>query len=184
VLTDEEVKGKREKGCVTVGEIGKPVRNAGLNMTVVNVQPAGRYLCYTESMIPGTFYAKLAKETDAVALSFNYVINPVAFDGAGGIARKKASVEGRPALGLSGIMTAASATGAGAGRLDYAGYPGTEWVRPPGIHESSSNNKPWMGSAMGKYVLDVEQAAYLTAVKKLLREAAFASIYTWLAELK
>lgn len=170
VLTNEEVKSKREE-AVMFTEAGTPEKMVS-GTVIGNVIRPKNILFSPSKSIGGTFYYKVAKSVDAHTFNFNYAVNTVSFD-RGSKFGKKASVSGEPALWISGYTGAVSHDAKG-GATIYVKAFGTEeknWVGPNQIYQTSKNDKPWMGSSMGKYTLDINQDEYLMELKKLIQIA-------------
>lgn len=183
VLTNDEVKSKREE-AVMFPEPGPSEKMVSGTVTGSVIRPNNILFSPAKSLIGGTFFNKVAKSVDAHAFHFNYAVNTVSFD-RGSKFSKKASVAGEPSLWISGYSGAVSSDARGGATIYLKPYGTSDnsWVGPEGIYETSKNSKPWMGSAMGKYTLDVKQDEYLAALKKLLITASNQSIDAFQAEL-
>lgn len=184
VLTNDEVKSKREE-AVMFPEPGESEKMVSGTVTGNIIRPKDVLLSPAKSAISGTYYNKVAKSVDAHAFNFNYAVNTVSFD-RGSKFSKKASVAGEPNLWIQGYIGVVSndARGGSTIYLKPYGDGNLNWVGPSGIAETSKNSKPWMGSAMGKYTLEVKQEEYLAALKKLLIAASNKTIEAFHADLQ
>jgi hypothetical protein len=184
VITNDEVKSKREE-AVMFQAPGEPEKMVSGTVTGSVIRPSNVLLSPAKSSIVGTFFNKVAKSVDAHTFHFNYNVNTVSFD-RGSKMSKKASVAGEPALWIDGYTGAVSndARGGATIYLKPFGTSDLSWVGEGGISETSSNKKPWMGSSMGKYTLEVKQSEYLAALKNLLVTASNQTIDAFHAELK
>lgn len=184
VLTNEEVKAKNSDAMMfsAPGESEKMVSGT---VTGNIIRPNNALLCPSKGLIPGASFNKVAKSVDANTFHFNYAVNTVNFN-RGSKFSKKASVAGEPNLWIQGYVGAVSSDAKGGSTIYLKPYGDGDlsWVGPNGISETSKNNKPWMGSAMGKYTLDVKQDEYLAALKKLLVNASTKAIDAFQADLQ
>lgn len=138
----------------------------------VNIQPRVTQLTMDMTPLGSNPFMKKAKAVDAHLLNFVFGATAVSYD-RGSRLGKKASVSGAPYLTFGGALNVYPVGKGGSPFSITAGSKeGVEDIAgPEGISETSKNSKPWMGSNMGKYVLQVDEAKYLAAMRAFLNEA-------------
>lgn len=176
VMTPEQLTATGEE-TYTPSEQPEEYRAQSNTIRAVNIQPRVTQLQMDMNPMGSNPFMKKAKGVDAHLINFVYGATAVSYD-RGSRYGKKASVSGAPYLTFGGNMNVYPVGKGGSPFSITAGSKeGVEDIAGPGgISETSKNSKPWMGSNMGKYVLDVDEKKYLAAVSTFLNEAVDACI--------
>lgn len=183
VLTPEQLKETGERTYVP-GNSPKSHKANSNTIEVIDIQPPVTQLEMDLTPLGFNPMLKKAKNINANLLNFVFGATAVSFD-RGSRLGKKAKVAASPYLTFGGYLNsypigkggspAVISVGSKEGAEDFAGKEG--------IYETSKNHKPWMGSSMGKYILDIDQEKYLALVRGMLMQAVDKSIAKWHEEL-
>lgn len=149
---------------------------------IVNIFPTNKFMLANYSSVLGNWPSKLGKAINANALSIVMTINPVSFDGSRGRGKKGASLEARANMTVSTYCLLSNERG-GFGVWTTPVDGKDNWVGPKGLSETD-NNTDFFGSVRGKYVLDVNQDAYLSEVEGLAGGVSKGFVKALMKEIK
>lgn len=171
VVTPEQLAATGEETYVPTGS-PEEYRAQSNTIRAINIQPRVTQLTMDMSPMGSNPFTKKAKAVDAHLLNFVFGATAVSY-ARGSRLGKKAKVAGAPYLTFGGAMNVYPIGKGGSPFSITAGS--TEGVEdiagPEGIYETSSKDRPWLGSNMGKYVVQIDEAKYLAAMRSFLDEA-------------
>lgn len=150
---------------------------------VVNIFPTNKFLVANYSSVLGNWPTKFGKAIDANIISVLLNVTPVTFEGSKRTGYKGgASIEGDASLLMYPNCTASNERG---GFGVWGSWVGgnSQWVGPKGFYETD-NSTDIFGSVRGKYVLDVNQDAYLKEVEALAGGLTQGYVQALMNELK
>lgn len=133
---------------------------------IVNLFPTNKFIVANYSSILGNWPTKFGKAIDANVVSIILNVTPMTFEGKRRTGYKgNASIEGEASLLMNPSCTASNERG---GFGVWGSWVGgnAHWVGPKGIYETDKSTDIF-GGVRGKYVLDVDQDAYLKEVEAL-----------------
>lgn len=150
---------------------------------VVNIFPTNKYLAANYNPI-GNWPTKFGKAIDANIVSIVLTIYPVSFEGKRNSlsSKKGASIEADANMSIYPTATASNERG-GFGVWGSLVDGKDNWVGPKGLTKTD-NNTDIFGSVRGTYVLDVDQAVFLSEVEKLGGGIAQGYIQALMKEVK
>lgn len=189
VMTGEDAKAKSTREFQTVNGIEESKNDIILKGHVIKVHPKDKVVSFADNAFGvSTHYVKIAKDINAIVLSFNYLVDYVSYDKSGGGFALKAKIEAEPEMVISGGMNTAVPTGGGFGTMKPL-KAGGDWIGSQGIYETSSGKMtPWFGmgasSSSSKWTMDIDQTKYLGLLKSNILAAALSGIDSWQAGLK
>lgn len=147
------------------------------------VCPKNKFIVFNTSAILGNWYTKFAKSINANVLTIILNITPVTFDGSKRSGYKKGpSIEAEANLVASPYCLASNERG-GFGVWATPAGGNAQWVGSKGMYETNSSTDVF-GGVRGKYVLDVNQDAFLAEVEALAGGFSKGYVQAILKEIK
>lgn len=133
---------------------------------IINIFPTNKFIVANYSSILGNWPTKFGKAIDANIVSVILNITPMSFEGKKRTGYKGGtSIEGEASLLMYPNCTASNSRG---GFGVWGSWVGgnSNWLGPKGIYETDKSTDIF-GGVRGKYILDVDQNAYLKEVEAL-----------------
>lgn len=183
VMTPEQLKATGEPTYVP-DNAPKTYKAQSNTIQLIDIQPPVTQLEMDMTPLGANPMIKKAKNINANLMNFVFGATAVDFD-RGSRLSKKAKVSASAYLTFGGNLNtypvgkggspAVISVGSKNGAEDFAGEKG--------LYETEKNDMPWLGSAKGKYILDINQNKYLALVRGMLLQAVEKSIAKWHEEL-
>ncbi len=183
VMTPEQLKATGEETYVP-DNTPKSYKSNSNTIEVINIQPKVAQLEMDMTPLGSNPMIKKAKNVNANLMNFVFGVTAVSFE-RGSKFSKKAKVSASPYLTFGGNLNTYPIGKGGSPAVINVGSNGgyEDFEGKEGLYETSKNHMPWLGSAKGKYVLDINQEKYLALIKGMLMEAVNKSIDKWHKEL-
>ena len=183
VMTPDQLKATGETTYVP-DNAPKSYKAQSNTIQVIDIQPKVAQLEMDMTPLGSNPMMKKAKNINAHLMNFVFGATAVGYE-RGSKFSKKAKVSASPYLTFGGnLNTYPIGKGGSPAVISVGSKEGLEdFDGPEGLYETSSNHMPWLGSAKGKYILDIDQAKYLALVKAFLFQSVEKSIDRWHKEL-